>query len=67
LHILSLTASGSILLIVLHLQTPQLVWSSYMVNNWFRQYYLKYEKYLQALVQVQGTPLPSPSNRRSFV
>jgi hypothetical protein len=67
LHILSSTASGS-LLIVLPLQLPQQVWSSHMVNSWCREYYLKYVKHPQALVQVQGTPLPSPYNsNRSLI
>jgi hypothetical protein len=56
LHILAVTASGSLFRIVLPLQTPQQLWSSHMVNNWCREYHLKYVKeYLQALVQVQGT------------
>lgn len=56
LHILAVTASGSLFRIVLPLQTPQQLWASHMVNNWCREYHLKYVKeYLQALVQVQGT------------
>jgi hypothetical protein len=56
LHILAVTASGSLFRIVLPLQTPQQLWSLHMVNNWCREYHLKYAKeYLQALVQVQGT------------
>jgi len=56
LHILAVTASGSLYRIVLPLQTPQQLWSTHMVNNWCREYHLKYaQEYLQALVQVQGT------------
>jgi nuclear pore complex protein Nup160 len=56
LHILAVTASGSLFRIVLPLHTPQQLWSSHMVNNWCREYHLKYVKEdLQALVQVQGT------------
>lgn len=56
LHILAVTASGSLFRIALPLQTPQQLWSSHMVNNWCREYHIKYVKeYLQALVQVQGT------------
>ena len=56
LHILAVTASGSLFRIVLPLQTPQQLWSPHMVNNWCREYHLKYGKeYLQALVQVHGT------------
>ena len=55
LHILAVTASGSLFRIVLPLHTPQQLWSSHMVNNWCREYHLKYVKEdLQALVQVQG-------------
>ncbi len=56
LHILAVTASGSLFRIVLPLQTPQQLWSPHMVNNWCREYHLKYVKdNLQAVVQVQGT------------
>lgn len=56
LHILAVTASGSLFRIVLPIQTPQQLWSLHMVNNWCREYHLKHVKeYLQALVQVQGT------------
>ena len=56
LHILAVTASGSLYRIVLPLQTPQQLWSTHMVNNWCREYHLKCaQEYLQALVQVQGT------------
>jgi nuclear pore complex protein Nup160 len=56
LHILAVTASGSLFRIVLPIQTPQQLWSLHMVNNWCREYHLKHVKeHLQALVQVQGT------------
>jgi nuclear pore complex protein Nup160 len=56
LHILVVTASGSLYRLVLPLQTPQQLWSTHMVNNWCREYHLKYvQEYLQGQVQVQGT------------
>jgi hypothetical protein len=56
LHILAITASGSLYRLVLPLQTPQQLWSTHMVNNWCREYPLKYvQEYLQGQVQVQGT------------
>jgi len=56
LHILAVIASGSLYRLVLPLQTPQQLWSTHMVNNWCREYHLKYvPEYVQALVQVQGT------------
>lgn len=56
LHIIAVTASGSLYRLVLPLQTPQQLWSTHMVNNWCREYHLKYtQEHLQALVQVQGT------------
>ena len=56
LHVLAVTASGSLYRLVLPLQTPQQLWTTHMVNNWCREYHLKYvQEYLQALVQVQGT------------
>jgi nuclear pore complex protein Nup160 len=55
LHILAVTASGSLYRLVLPLQTPQQLWSTHMVNNWCREYHLKYvQEDLHALVQVQG-------------
>ncbi|KAI9510623.1 nucleoporin Nup120/160-domain-containing protein [Russula earlei] len=56
LHILAVTASGSLYRLVLPLQSPRRLWSTHMINNWCREYHLKYvPEYLQALVQVQGT------------
>jgi len=56
LHILAVTASGSLYRLVLPLQSPQQLWSTHMVNNWCREYHIKYvQEHLQALVQVQGT------------
>ncbi len=54
LHILTVTASGSLYRLVIPIQSPQQLWSTSMVNNWCREYHLKNaQDSLQALVHVQ--------------
>ncbi|KAH9036608.1 nucleoporin Nup120/160-domain-containing protein [Lactarius pseudohatsudake] len=53
LHVLAVTASGSLYRLVIPIQSPQQLWSTPMVNNWCREYHLKnVQDSLQALVHV---------------
>ena len=53
LHVLAVTASGSLYRLVIPIQSPRQLWSTPMVNNWCREYHLKnVQDTLQALVHV---------------
>ncbi|KAF8266642.1 nucleoporin Nup120/160-domain-containing protein [Lactarius quietus] len=53
LHVLAVTASGSLYRLVIPIQSPQQLWSTPMVNNWCREYHFKnVQDSLQALVHV---------------
>ncbi|KAH9005802.1 nucleoporin Nup120/160-domain-containing protein [Lactarius hatsudake] len=53
LHVLAVTATGSLYRLVIPIQSPQQLWSTPMVNNWCREYHLKnVQDSLQALVHV---------------
>ncbi|KAH8990090.1 nucleoporin Nup120/160-domain-containing protein [Lactarius akahatsu] len=53
LHVLAVTATGSLYRLVVPIQSPQQLWSTPMVNNWCREYHLKnVQDSLQALVHV---------------
>jgi nuclear pore complex protein Nup160 len=54
LHVLAVTASGSLYRLVIPIQSPQQLWSTPMVNNWCREYHLKNaQDSLQGLAHVQ--------------
>lgn len=53
LHVLVVTASGSLYRLVIPIQSPQQLWSTPMVNNWCREYHLKsVQDSVQGLVHV---------------
>ena len=53
LHVLAVTASGSLYRLVIPIQSSQRLWSTPMVNNWCREYHLKnVQDSLQGLVHV---------------
>ncbi|KAH9016572.1 hypothetical protein EDB85DRAFT_2207350 [Lactarius pseudohatsudake] len=53
LHVLAVTASGSLYRLVIPIQSPQQLWSTPMVNNWCREYHLKnVQDSFQVLVHV---------------
>ena len=53
LHVLAVTASGSLYRLVIPIQSPRQLWSTPMINNWCREYHLKnVQDSLQALVHV---------------
>lgn len=53
LHVLAVTASGSLYRLAIPIQSPLQLWSTPMVNNWCREYHLKNaQDSFQALVHV---------------
>ncbi|KAI0063071.1 hypothetical protein BV25DRAFT_1907210 [Artomyces pyxidatus] len=56
LHILAVTATGSLYRIVVPLRTPTQLWTDQLGINWCREYHLRsVPDTLHAVVQVQGT------------